>query len=63
MVNTTMVEVRTIMVGENTLSILNIISTINIIIVVAGILAEATTAEEGTTIVASIGVMEDMVSG
>lgn len=61
-----MVEESTIMVGENTLSILNtisiIINTISIIIVVAGILVEATTAEEGTTVVISIGVLEDMVS-
>jgi len=39
----------------------NTISIISIIIVVVGILAEATTAEEGTTIAASIGVMEDLV--
>ena len=50
-------------VGENILSISNRIRTIKIIIVVVGILAEATTVEEGTTVVASIGVMEDMVSG
>ena len=49
-----MVEVSIIMVGGNTLIILN---TISIIIVVVGILVEATTAEEGTMVGTSRGIM------
>jgi hypothetical protein len=55
-----MVVVSIIMVGENTLSILN---TIKIIIVVADILAEDITAEGITLIVASSGVTADTASG